>query len=125
MARILVIDDEPEIVSMLEMALNDVHHVYPATSGRAGLKLLKEREFDLVITDIFMPEVDGFEIIMHVNTLYPRPHVIVMSGFSGKAKFDSLPDVAAALGVEQVLYKPFSIDDLLKSLCLYEYCAEG
>lgn len=125
MARILVIDDEPEIVSMLEMALSDIHHVYPANSGRVGLRLLREHAFDLVITDIFMPEVDGFEIIMHVNTLYPRPHVIVMSGFSAKVKFDCLADVAAALGVDQVLYKPFSIDDLLKTLSRYEYCAEG
>jgi YesN/AraC family two-component response regulator len=116
MARILVIDDEPEIVAMFEIALGDIYCVHPANSGRAGLKLLKEQPFDLVITDIFMPEVDGFEIIMHVNTLRPRPHVIAMSGFSGKFKFDCLPDVATALGVQQVLYKPFSITQLLETV---------
>lgn len=114
MARILVIDDEPDIVSTLEMALGDIHYVHAAHSGKAGLKLLKEHVFDMVITDIFMPEVDGFEIIMQVNTMQPRPHVIAMSGYTGKFKFECLPDVAAALGVHQVLYKPFSINALLE-----------
>lgn len=116
MARILVIDDEPEIVTMLEIALGDIHTVHCANSGRNGMKLLKEHPFDLVITDIFMPEVDGFEIIMHVNTMRPRPRVIAMSGFSGKFKFECLPDVATALGVQQVLYKLFSITQLLETV---------
>lgn len=120
MARILVIDDDPEIVTTLEMALGDIHQVFTAHSGRAGLKLLKENEFDVVITDIFMPEVDGFEIIMQVNTMHPRPYVIAMSGYTGRYKFNCMSDVAAALGVQQVLYKPFSIRDLLKTVSRYE-----
>lgn len=125
MARILVIDDEPDIVSTLEMALGDIHYVHAAHSGKAGLKLLKEHVFDMVITDIFMPEVDGFEIIMQVNTMQPRPHVIAMSGYTGKFKFECLPDVAAALGVRQVLYKPFTIEQLLETVSRYDDCSGG
>lgn len=116
MAGILVIDDEPEIVTMLEIALGDIHCVHSANSGRSGMKLIKAQHFDLIITDIFMPEVDGFEIIMHVNRMQPRPHVIAISGFSGKFKFGCLPDVATALGVQQVLYKPFSITRLRETV---------
>ena len=122
MARILVIDDEPDIVSMLETALGSIHRVHTAPDGRLGQKLLKEHAFDMVITDIFMPDVDGFEIIMQVNSMDPRPYVIAMSGYTGKYKFDCLPDVAAALGVHQILYKPFTIEKLLETMCRYEDC---
>ena len=120
MARILVVDDEPEIVSMLEIALGDAHMVHGANSGRAGLRMLKSQVFDLVITDIFMPEVDGFEIIMHANTMHPRPHVIAMFGYSGMLKLDCMSDVAAALGVQHMLYKPFTVNELLETVCRYE-----
>ncbi len=114
MTNILVIDDEKEITSMLELVLaGDTCRVRTAHNGREGLQLLRRFPFDLVITDIIMPEVDGFEVIMEINKMPERPQVIVITGGTMHLSREYLAEVAKTLSVEHILYKPFSIDDLL------------
>jgi len=125
MSDILVIDDDTEITTMLEMILTDsAHRVQTAGNGMVGLKLLRQHNYDLVITDIIMPEVDGFEVIMAINGMHPRPRVIAMTCGSERLSHQYLAEVAAALNVEQVLHKPFSIDELLAVVHVPEECEQ-
>lgn len=123
MNNILVIDDNEDITAMLEAVLSsDTCHVQTAENGLAGLQLLRERPFDVVITDIIMPEVNGFEVISEANGMQPRPQVIAMTGGPLCVSRESRPEVASALRVQRVLYKPFTINELLESLHLPDGC---
>ena len=115
MTNILVIDDDPHIVAMLEAILaSDSCRVQTAPDGRTGLRVLRECPFDVVITDIVMPESDGFEVIMEINRMKPHPLVIAMTGGSVNLSQEYLSDVARTLKVHRVLYKPFTVDELLE-----------
>jgi len=121
MTNILVIDDNQEVTAMLEKILvSDTCSVKKALGGRRGLQLLRNGRFDVVITDIIMPDVDGFELIMEITRMRPRPRVIVMTGGTKYLSLDYLYGVATALGVHRVLYKPFSVDDLLDAVFLID-----
>jgi two-component system cell cycle response regulator CpdR len=124
MTNILVIDDDPVITNLLEQALSsDTHCVQTANNGRAGMQLLRESSFDVVITDIVMPDFDGFEVIMAINGMQPRPRVIAMTGGTLRLSREYLAKMANTLKVQQVLHKPFSIDELLESVFPDEGCA--
>ena len=114
MARILVIDDEPEIRSMLADVLSEEgHEVVDAPDGRRGLALQRERAADLVITDIFMPEQEGIETILELRQAFPRVKIIAMSGGGERLRtLDYLP-AAGHLGAVRTLAKPFELDAML------------
>jgi DNA-binding response OmpR family regulator len=115
MTNILVIDDDPHIIAMLEAILSSESCcVQTAPNGRTGLNMLRERSFDVVITDIVMPESDGFEVIMEINRMKPHPLVIAMTGGSVNLSQEYLSDVARSLKVHRVLYKPFTMGELLE-----------
>ena len=117
MARILVIDDDPQISALLKRALSgNSHYVQTASDGREGLRLLGESPFDIVITDILMPEVDGFEVIMAIKDMPLHPRIIAISGGSAGIPQDGLMMVAKAMGVHRILLKPFSIDELIDAV---------
>jgi len=117
MTSILLIDDEQEITSRLEAVLSS-HNccVQTAINGRDGLRLLRKYRFDVVITDIIMPEIDGFEVIMEINLMHWRPRVIVMTGGTIHLSREYLAEVARTLSVQQILFKPFSDDELLDTV---------
>lgn len=117
MTNILVIDDEQEITSKLESVLSSNScHVQTAHNGRDGLRMLRKYPFDVVITDIIMPEIDGFEVIMEINQMVKRPRVIAMTGGTRHLSCAYLAEVARTLSVQQVLFKPFSIHELLDTV---------
>lgn len=117
MTTILVIDDEQEITTVLKTALSsDTCRVQTAHNGREGLRLLSRHPFDVVITEIIMPEIDGFEVIMEVNRMLQPPRVIVITGGTKHLSREYLAEVARTLSVEQVLFKPFSIDELVDTI---------
>src|SRR2546428_14090689 len=98
MARILVVEDEPEIGEILEMLLTHVgHEVRVATNGDSALRLARAAPVDLLITDIFMPGKEGIETIMERRRDLPSGKIIVMSGGGHTAELNYLPD-AVQLG---------------------------
>jgi len=118
MSSILVIDDDPEIRELMERVLSsDTNRVQTADSGKTGMQLLRESPFDIVITDILMPDFDGFEVIMEINSMEPRPRLIAMTGGSVNLSREYLLRVATVLKVEQVLHKPFTVEQLQKVIC--------
>ncbi len=81
--KILIVDDEPDILKTLEMTLSqEGYHVTTATGGEAALKIFRQQPFELVITDMRMPGMDGIEVIRQVKELDPDVEAIVLTGYA-------------------------------------------
>ena len=124
MTKVLVIDDSREVAGMLEtvLAANNCC-VQTVHSGSIALQMLQESPFDVVITDILMPEPDGFEVIMAINRMRLRPRVIAITGGTVRLSREYLSEVARKLKVQQVFYKPLDVRELLNSVLLHEVAA--
>ncbi len=113
MARILVIEDDPGTRDLVARVLTRAgHEVQTATDGREGIRRLEVLEFDVVITDINMPGMDGIELITTVRKRRIDVPVIAISGGGLIAK-EFLLSNAAALGAFEVVSKPFAMGQLL------------
>src|SRR5207249_10571772 len=109
-ASILVVDDEPAIQDILTWALSaEGYRVATAGSGEEALARVEAEDFDVIVTDIVMPGLDGLEVLERSRVLNPRAAVIVMTAYA------ALETAIAALrrGASDYLEKPFSVD-LLK-----------
>jgi CheY-like chemotaxis protein len=114
--RVLIVDDDADMRLTLKLALELAgYQVAEAANGRQALEQQRAAPADVVITDIFMPESDGFEAIDGLRRQFPATKVIVMSGGAQLTKRDYLPD-AELMGADATLQKPFDIDELLKTL---------
>jgi DNA-binding response OmpR family regulator len=112
MANILVIDDEEQIRTLLQRVFQmQGHSVVTADNGAVGLKLLMQEKFDLVITDIFMPEKEGLETIVEIKREFPAVKILAMSGGDSKGN-DYLPMVKP-LGADASLLKPFRNEEII------------
>lgn len=79
---ILVVDDEPMLCDILcEVLRSYDYNVLTAENGKMALDVLKDKAVDLLITDVMMPEVDGYQLAAKVSELYPNVKVQLMSGF--------------------------------------------
>jgi len=117
MARILVIDDETPIRSMLRDVLEqDSHEVKEACNGKEAFSIFRESEFDLIITDLVMPEKSGIDLIMELKKEFPDIKVIAISGGGGiTGRFDYLP-IAKLIGAKAILNKPFHMNELRETI---------
>lgn len=116
MAEILIIDDEPGILGVLRKILETAGHtVTDAPNGEVALRQFEGKPADLVITDIFMPEMDGIEFLVHLRTTFPDARVLAMSGGGLLSRDQALSD-ASLLGADQILQKPFNREDLLEAV---------
>jgi YesN/AraC family two-component response regulator len=108
--RILIVDDE-EIVrySLVNILRSHGYEVIDVASAEAGLKILYEQEFHLVLTDLVMEGMDGLELLENVKVLSPRTMVILITGY-GSLK---TAVTALRLGVYDYLIKPCDEDELL------------
>lgn len=108
--RILIVDDE-EIVrySLVNILRSHGYEVVDVASAEAGLKILYEQEFHLVLTDLVMEGMDGLELLENVKVLSPRTMVILITGY-GSLK---TAVTALRLGVYDYLIKPCDEDELL------------
>jgi len=114
MAHILIIDDE-ELAryTVREILQSAGHKVAEAANGAEGIALQKAQLFDLIITDIIMPEKEGVETIIELKRDFPDLKIISISGGGRTRNLDFLR-LAKQFGAECALPKPFSEDDLLK-----------
>jgi DNA-binding response OmpR family regulator len=110
--RILIIDDDEELVeSLKEVLVHEGYDVDFAWNGREGIRLQGINPYNLIITDIVMPEEDGLEVIMWVKSTHPNTKLIAISG---GGYFDSREYLIMAkeLGAKMVLIKPFEVAEL-------------
>ncbi|HCM87715.1 MULTISPECIES: response regulator transcription factor [Enterococcus] len=101
--KILITDDEKEIVKLLRLYLeNDEVSIYEANNGRAAWEMFNQEQFDMLIVDIMMPELNGFELIKKVRQVRDVPIVII------SARIDSSDKIFGfELGADDYVTKPF------------------
>ena len=110
MARILVIDDDPVILEVITKILKTHgHEVIASPNGTSGIKQLETNSFDLVLTDLMMPDVDGLEVLNHVVSKSPKTKCIILTGYGTiKSSVDSIKK-----GAFDYITKPITSDELL------------
>lgn len=114
--RLLIVDDDADMRLSLKLALEMAgYEAVAAADGREALAIQKQHPADILITDIFMPETDGFEVIDAVRRGFPQTRIVVVSGGARLAKREYLLD-AALMDVDAILPKPFDVETLLKTL---------
>ncbi len=118
--RILVIDDDCSVGAAIESLLNRQGcEVVLAESGRLGVRAFEASNFDAVMIDIFMPEMNGLETIKSFRFRAPSMPIIAMSGFKLHDSRGTVPDflaMAAALGATCCLRKPFGSQQLMAAV---------
>ncbi len=118
MAAILVVEDDLELRESLAMMLELLGHVVrQASDGKQALELLtatEGREFDLVVTDILMPEIDGIEVLRELRKFAPRIKSMAITG--SRASSTCLLPVAEQLGAQLTLRKPFGVEDFREAV---------
>ena len=118
MAHILIIDDDEQFRSFLELLLTrEGHSVKTAADGIEGIAVFKTDKFDLVITDIIMPNGRGIDVILALEKINDKTPIIAISGGSRQAS-DIQFNLAAAssMGVKVTLEKPFSVEELRRAI---------
>jgi len=107
--NILIVDDDVNILELLQRHLHSWnYHTYKAISVKEAVSILKDTQIDLLITDLKMPEIDGFELIKFVTEHYPNLPKLVVTGYPSVQ--DSLTAIKA--GVVDYLTKPFTKNEL-------------
>lgn len=114
MSRVLVIDDNLDLLELMQVILTvGGYTVEIASSGSAGVRAAKERSFDLVITDLFMPNQDGIETIGLIRAALPDLKVLAVSGGGRLGPSPSYLMTAMQIGADAALAKPFDPEALL------------
>jgi len=118
MSRILIVED----TQLMRESLVDVlsaagHEIVTADNGLIAVEFVAAgRQFDIIVTDIIMPEMDGIQTILELQTMLPAARIIAISG--GSARLDKAQglETASRLGAVAVLEKPFEVDALLDAI---------
>lgn len=108
MAKILLIDDDDSIRKPLRILLESRgHEVFEARDGTLGVEMVQKDSYDLVVTDMIMPNRGGMETIMELYRTVPGLPVVAMSG---KIPTEARPikDLVRKFGVKEILQKPFT-----------------
>ncbi len=109
--KVLVIDDQPIVTDLLVSVLERMQYKsVVASCGRDGVEMFEKDEFDLVITDLGMPDISGWEVSKAVKQKNPNVPVVVITGWG----VDPDPDKMKDSKVDFVINKPFQIDQLEK-----------
>jgi DNA-binding NtrC family response regulator len=116
MKKILLVDDEEAIRVMVRAVLNTENRSFAeASNGDEAQAMLDAESFDLVISDVIMPDCDGIELVMAIRRKLPNIPVVVMSG-GGRVNASHYLDLAEKLGAMSVFEKPFNTVDLRKAV---------
>ncbi|MFO7460743.1 MAG: response regulator [Desulfatiglandales bacterium] len=111
--KVLLVDDEPAVLSVIEWALQDFGcTVVGALGGREALRELYKERFDLMITDLVMPNLDGFSLLRIAGELDPKMKLIVMTGSPELL----LKNHTKANRLDAVMVKPFGLKRLKEAI---------
>jgi len=103
MRKVLIVDDDPDLLSGLDHLLRDRYQVFLAASGDEALEVLGDQQIDVVLLDMLMPRLDGQSVLKEIRAQASPPAVIVVS---------ARPDLLSSsmqMGANDFLAKPFSI----------------
>ena len=114
MKNILIIDDSSSIRNFVRILLENANYsVVEAENGAIGIEKYKAGDFDLVISDIYMPIKSGLEVVVNLKKEYPNVKIIILSD-GGKDHFSDYMEVCEALGATYFLSKARIKDELLQ-----------
>lgn len=117
MARILVIDDDFHMRSVIKQMLEKKgHQVVSEENGDLGINRYRKEGFDLVITDIVMPDKEGLETIQELHKVDPDIKIIAISGGALKGPPQSYLELAKQFGASESIEKPFSWKQLIDTV---------
>ena len=112
--RVLCIDDDEQILETMQVCLGHLgHHVKVASGGKRGIEvfctaMLKSEPYDLVITDMSMPDINGYLVAQTIKTESPKTPIILLSGAAGTTRETEVPHAY----VDAVVNKPASLKQL-------------
>lgn len=111
--RIMIVDNEEPICDLYKRVfLREGYSVEAFTDGAQAIERIKQQKFDLVLTDLKMPYIDGFDVIRMVREISPETIIIVVSGYP------TIESVirSVRLGAVDYIMKPFEVPDLLSKV---------
>jgi len=110
---ILVADDEPSVREFVERALTyGGFQVTSVPDGNAALEALEKKKYDLLLTDIVMPDLDGIALSLKVAKDHPETKIVMMSGYANQRQRAHNLDYLA----HEVISKPFTLDEIVKRI---------
>jgi DNA-binding NtrC family response regulator len=111
-SRVLVVEDRPAVLKLLSSILDDAYDVITASDGAVALDVLESTFVDVVLTDIRMPGVSGFDVLRVALDRAPHARVIMMTAYA------NVPDAVAAmrLGAYDYVAKPLEADEILHTV---------
>jgi CheY-like chemotaxis protein len=117
--KILIVEDDSISLKNLSLYLAiSGYDVAEASDGLQALQKLEREKFDLVLSDIKMPRIDGFSLIKHVSASFPATPIILMTA----EPMDEPVVLAAQAGAKHLLAKPLILDDLLEKIAQILSC---
>lgn len=117
--QILIVDDDPNIIEVLEGYLEDLPcHTARASSGKMAIEQLGQNSFDLVITDVIMPDMNGIMLCEYIGKYFPHVKILACSGGgdSGKLVASMALDEILQHGAHKALMKPFTQEEFLSKV---------
>ena len=113
---ILIVDDEEQMrLALRRMLEREGYSVREAENGDKAIRIHREKQADLVITDIIMPDKEGLGTIVEIKSEFPDTKIFAMSG-GGKNSPEQYLRMANGLGVDKVFIKPFNREDILSAV---------
>ena len=116
MLRVLVVDDEPNVRKVVRKTLESAgHEVAEAEDGKVALDYCRANPTDLVVVDLFMPVMDGLELIVQLREEFPDTKIVAISG----AMYEKRPrflEIAGRMTSVVTLAKPFTVEELLNAV---------
>lgn len=114
MKNILLIDDDLSLLKTLgeELSSYEVWNILTAENGKQGADIIATYPVDLVVTDLSMPEMDGYELLALVREKWPTMPVIVMTADDSREAGQRL----RSLGIEQFISKPYQLSELVRAI---------
>jgi two-component system response regulator PilR (NtrC family) len=103
--KILMVDDDPDVSEVLELMLTQMgHDVTAVTEGKEAIARFARDSYDLVITDVFMPEISGWEVVEAVKQKSPETPVFLITGWGLQLDREQI----TRSGINGIINKPFS-----------------
>lgn len=108
----LIVDDETAVHELLQCVLSlEGHEVMEAYNGVEACRVLEQQRVDVVLTDIHMPEMSGFELIEYMQSNQPAVSIVVMDSYPG-----CFFEHTSTLSVDAIVPKPFDINEIREAL---------
>jgi YesN/AraC family two-component response regulator len=120
MINILYIDDEPINLNIFEMAFRKDFRIFKSLSAKEGINIFNKEKIDLVITDLKMPEMDGYELIREIKKINPLMKCILLTAYY-EPELAKSPEFISL--VHKYIIKPFKRDELKE--IIHEAVGEG